>query len=119
MSSLATQPGPAPALTHNAVADSRRVGKASYSSMLEGGDDPPGQSGNDRSATKRERRACQTGTVQYAPLWNGPRLRPAFVAQVLGQVMTAHQPQGAGLALLAYGRSVSQVSSALLLDHKI
>jgi hypothetical protein len=38
-------------------------------------------------------RTSQSGTHFEAPLWNGPRLRPAFVAQVLGQAFaTAASP---------------------------
>ncbi|MDE2133525.1 MAG: hypothetical protein KGM97_08010 [Alphaproteobacteria bacterium] len=32
--------------------------------------------------------ACQFGTDNHASFWNGPRLRAAFVAQVLGQAMS-------------------------------
>jgi len=30
---------------------------------------------------------CQPGTEAFDPVWDGPRLLPTFVAQVLGQVM--------------------------------
>lgn len=30
----------------------------------------------------------QSDTGDCVPLWHGPRLRPAFVAQILGQVLT-------------------------------
>ena len=30
---------------------------------------------------------CRPGTEAYDPIWDGPRLLPTFVAQVLGQVM--------------------------------
>lgn len=30
---------------------------------------------------------CQHGTEAFDPIWDGPRLLPTFVAQVLGQVM--------------------------------
>lgn len=29
---------------------------------------------------------CQNGTEGFTPLWDGARLRPAFVAQLLGQL---------------------------------
>jgi len=38
----------------------------------------------DDSST-RELRASHPETVAYDPLWDGPRLVPAFVAQILGQ----------------------------------
>ena len=31
------------------------------------------------------RTASRNGTTEFAPLWDGPRLRPAFVTQLLGQ----------------------------------
>jgi hypothetical protein len=31
---------------------------------------------------------CQEGTKAHDPFWDGPRLSPAFVTQLLGQVMT-------------------------------
>ena len=31
--------------------------------------------------------SCQYGTSENASFWNGPRLRPGFAAQVLGQAM--------------------------------
>lgn len=40
-----------------------------------------------RAGDASPRRTCQIGTDPHASFWNGPRLRPAFVAQVLGQVM--------------------------------
>jgi hypothetical protein len=30
---------------------------------------------------------CQFGTDEHASFWNGPRLTPAFAAQVIGQAM--------------------------------
>ena len=51
-----------------------------------------GNAGDERSFESRNNgRRCTDpshfGTASAAPLWNGPRLRPAFVAQVLGQVL--------------------------------
>ncbi len=37
-------------------------------------------------------------TSEYAPLWYGPRLRPAFVAQLLGQVLYPAPPDAASAA---------------------
>jgi hypothetical protein len=33
--------------------------------------------------------ASRSETDEFAPLWHGPQLRPAFVAQLLGQVFPA------------------------------
>jgi hypothetical protein len=43
---------------------------------------------SDRRAAQPDRRAVsRTGTLETAPLWYGPRLRPPFVAQIIGQVL--------------------------------
>lgn len=54
-------------------------------------------SGSDRRDTPRDARkerphlrvelVCQTDTKAHDPFWDGPRLSPAFVTQLLGQVM--------------------------------
>lgn len=36
---------------------------------------------------------CQDETRGFDPFWDGPRLLPSFVAQVLGQAMP-HRPEG-------------------------
>jgi len=53
--------------------------------------------GDDRQETPRERRnerprlqvelVCQAGTKSHDPFRDSPRLQPAFVTQLLGQVM--------------------------------
>lgn len=53
------------------------------------GSESTGEDGS-RAATDRrreDRKLSHFGTQAGEPLWNGPRLNPAFVAQVLGQVM--------------------------------
>ena len=54
-----------------------------------------------------------------APLWNGPRLRPVFVAQVIGQVTMYDRRRAARLAHAAYDRVATDIPAALLLDRKI
>jgi hypothetical protein len=58
---------------------------------------------------------CQDGTEAFDPKWDGPRLLPTFVAQVMGQVM----PERRARAHLetAYG-SARLGRMALLLDRK-
>ena len=52
---------------------------------------------------------CQAETPRFDPYWDGPRLKPAFVAQLMGQVMPrgllhapalAYEPQAAPCAVL-------------------
>jgi hypothetical protein len=53
-----------------------------------------GNSGHDAPRDARKERpclrvelVCQTDTKAHDPFWDGPRLSPAFVTQLLGQVM--------------------------------
>jgi hypothetical protein len=65
----------------------RAIEKASPSSALD--HYPPPASEIEDSAPLRIQAGlvCQRGTEAFDPIWDGPRLLPTFVAQVLGQVM--------------------------------
>lgn len=54
-------------------------------------------------------------TARFDPLWDGPRLIPAFVAQLMGQVMP--ERRSAAPLETAYG-SARDARMALLLDRK-
>ena len=56
---------------------------------------------------------CQGDTKRRDPFWDGPRLVPAFVTQLLGQVM--HQEQNR-LVRTAYGNT--EEKSARLFDKR-
>ncbi len=61
---------------------------------------------------------CQDETQRFDPFWDGPRLIPSFVAQVLGQAMPAwpgERREGARLET-AYGACAPR--QGLLLDRK-
>ena len=58
---------------------------------------------------------CQDDTKGFDPIWDGPRLLPSLVAQVLGQAF-AHHRQGEPLAHAAYAATAPR--KALLLDAK-
>jgi len=77
---------------------------------------PPGDSTND--ARREPRRPSHSGTTSNAPLWNGPRLQAAFVAQVLGQVL-APQASSPHLALAAYQRDDVRGLQRRLVDSKV
>jgi len=49
---------------------------------------------------------CQYGTDEYASFWNGPRLRPVFAAQVLGQAMGMPPAQNPSAYVAYRGRAV-------------
>jgi hypothetical protein len=85
---------PLPALSCSAAARAMRaassvrgVGDANHSRDLDGERSAGEQMYAAREACARRPKLSRNGTLEGAPLWNGPRLRPAFVAQVLGQVM--------------------------------
>jgi hypothetical protein len=71
-----------------------------------------------RRSTRGDRRApllSRSGTDAYAPLWNGPRLSPAFVAQVLGQVMMTQSVQPAA----AYRSVPAQIPNGSFFDRDV
>ena len=57
----------------------------------------------------------QEDTPRFDPFWDGPRLMPTFVAQVMGQIMLERRDNSVSVET-AYG-SV-QPRKALLLDRK-
>jgi len=59
---------------------------------------------------------CQEGTPNFDPFWDGPKLLPIFVAQLMGQ-MTQERRDSQIPVETAYGR-ISNPRLALLLDRK-
>jgi hypothetical protein len=57
---------------------------------------------------------CQAETKSHDPFWDGPRLTPAFVTQLLGQVMTGERHM---LVRGAYG--AGEAGPAPLLDTRL
>jgi hypothetical protein len=84
-----------------AAARVRAPGKAAFHA-----DSRPGGRADREPDTRAEpqltvRLVCQDGTHGHDPIWDAPRLVPAFVAQLLGQMMpsagrTAPRAYGAG-----------------------
>ena len=73
-------------------------------------------------ADARDPRAAQRGvsrseTDERAPLWHGPRLRPAFVAQVLGQVLTPDGARDARSVFAAYEDVAARRTAGPILDR--
>jgi hypothetical protein len=98
---------PAPALRERIA----RVEKPNASNTLQqksGSDESDSEYISGASARARASRFETTGRE---PLWYGPRLRPAFVAQVLGQVFAS---ENASSAPVAYRRD--GIPTGLLLD---
>jgi hypothetical protein len=59
---------------------------------------------------------CQFGTDEHASFWNGPRLMPAFAAQVLGQAMNEPHAQNPS-AQARYGNRAVRI--APFIDEKL
>lgn len=59
---------------------------------------------------------CQDETPRFDPFWDGPRLLPAFVAQLMGQMNMDRRDTGMSVET-AYGR-IRDPRQALLLDRK-
>ncbi len=58
---------------------------------------------------------CQDETRGFDPYWDGPRLVPSFVAQVLGQALAERRESRVAVET-AYGRCLPR--QALLFDRK-
>ena len=59
---------------------------------------------------------CQEETPRFDPFWDGPKLLPAFVAQVMGQMMPERREAQVSVET-AYG-SARNPRLALVLDRK-
>ena len=110
---------PAIAPPKSATGERRRIGKASFSNAFNESGDAFEQCRDRLSSARPQRNACQNGTLEYAPLWNGPPVRPVFAAQILGQVLINRNAADGGTAARSYRRGISRIPRALLLDVKI
>ena len=93
----------------------RTIQKTSASSAL-GHEKPDARHDEEKPAPQiQAERLYRDDTSPYDPFWDGPRLVPAFVAQLLGQVMPERRETT--VVETAYGRAISP-RKALLLDRK-
>jgi hypothetical protein len=97
------------------VALPRAVEKSSASSALGMQSGDRGQHEEKSPPHLRVELVCQDNTDRSDPFWDGPRLLPVFVAQVLGQVMPERRDMAA-MARTAYGSAAPR--KALLVDRK-
>ncbi|MEJ0042949.1 MAG: hypothetical protein WDM81_12415 [Rhizomicrobium sp.] len=95
---------------------SRGLAESNHSSALgsEG-------AGEERRGSTAERRRdpgtlSQSGTQAREPLWNGPRLNSAFVAQVMGQVMMDWREPDSIRSTAAY-REAAQIAPGAFFDR--
>ncbi len=61
----------------------------------------------------------QIRTTEFAAPWNGPALRPTFVAQVMGKVMMDRREQAVSLTRLAYANSSAGRHAGALIDGRV
>lgn len=102
-------------LARNAVTPACRIEKSCPASPLHQEPRQPPQTGKKPLPRIQVELVSQGGTSAFDPSWDGPRLRPAFVAQVMGQLMPERR---ASVALeTAYG-SARVGRMALLLDRR-
>ena len=74
------------------------------------------------SGRSRAQGPSHSGTAEHAPLWYGPRLRPAFVAQLLGQVLHPTPPDATSAAAAyaaAYEDGLARTFHRAGLDRQI
>ncbi len=92
----------------------RAIEKSSASSQL-GGRTPDFAQAEPKSTPRlKVELVCQDETRGFDPIWDGPRLVPSFVTQLLGQVMPDRRETVS--VETAYGTAVQR--QALLVDRK-
>ena len=80
----------------------------------------PGDGGNGwHGAPAPAREMSQSGTFEHGPLWYGPRLRPAFVAQVLGQIVTTGETCDPRSVAATYEEGGATGTATARLDRRI
>lgn len=95
-------------------ADARLVGKSSESAQMHGErHDNPQDKPRQRPRLQVEL-VCQGETKRHDPFWDGPRLTPLFVTQLLGQVMAGERHV---IVRGAYGETGA--AEARLLDTRL
>ncbi len=90
----------------------RMAEKTSDSSQLNAGARDFTQHGRGQRPKTPAACMCRGETKAFDPFWDGPRLKPSFVAQVLGQAMTDRRERRAA-ARAAYCRAASPSASRL------
>ena len=96
----------------------RRCEKTNSSSALNGyrqKDDTDGQSSITVSPLEL---VSQDETFDFDPFWDGPRLLPTFVAQVMAQAMAMPERRDGAMMLETAYASIAFPRMALVLDRK-
>ena len=97
----------------------RAIEKASASSALSRDNHDAEQNRQKPEPVRQVEPVYRDDTPRFDPFWDGPRLVPAFVVQLLGQTMSESMPERRESVAIetAYGRAISP-RKALLLDRK-
>jgi len=98
------------------AASPRVCEKSSASSALDQQPQDFDAEGRATDAPMRFEMVCQEETPRFDPFWDGPKLLPAFVAQVMGQTMPERRDTQISVET-AYG-SARNPRLALVLDRK-
>jgi hypothetical protein len=94
----------------------RGVEKSATHGQFDGECETPRKTQVTDAAASAPRTSCQSGTGKSASFWNGPRIRPAFAAQVIAQA-TAKPAARPVSAYTAYRQGA--VGVALLVDRNL
>jgi hypothetical protein len=106
---------PHPASPKSSTVCARAVEKISPASLLQREPDDAAPRRPQTPAHLVVELVSQDETARFDPVWDGPRLVPAFVAQLMGQIMP--ERRSAAPLETAYG-SARDARMALLLDRK-
>jgi hypothetical protein len=90
-----------------------RVEKPNSSNTLQRRSESPDANSPRNSGSRAHAQSSRFDTEESAPLWNGPRLQAAFVAQVIGQVFATAESRTTQSA--AYRRA--GIPTGLLLNE--
>ncbi len=95
---------------------SRGLAESNHSSAL-GSEGPAEERRSPIPERRRDPgRLSQSGTPAREPLWNGPRLNSAFVAQVMGQVLMERREPHSIRTTAAY-REAAQIAPGSFFDR--
>ena len=100
------------------VVSPRRTEKASASSPLNGYRQSGDDAGQSSIAILPLELVSQEETFDFDPFWDGPRLLPTFVAQVMAQAMAMPDRRDGTIALETAYASLAFPRMALVLDRK-
>jgi hypothetical protein len=100
------------------VSSPRRCEKTSSSSALNGYPQDGDDAGQSSIAVSALEFVSRDETFDFDPFWDGPRLLPTFVAQVMAQAMAKPERRDGAIVLETAYASIAFPRMALVLDRK-